>query len=135
MFDSQSSLHSLGIVYRIKQVGQLLTKSTKCIIKTLNSDGRTTSMKLCTKTINIKPGYSAKTKLRFPGEGHQTVHGTVSDLIFCIEELPQLCYKRLGDDLIYTQWITLADSLECKSLDIKTLDGRTIKVPVDTLVK
>ena len=92
-------------------------------------------MTTCTKTINIKPGYSSKTKLPFPGEGHQTVHGTVSDLIFCIEELPHLAFKRNGDDLIFTHWTTLADSFECSSLEIRTLDGRNIKVAVDTLVK
>lgn len=39
-------------------------------MKTLNSDGRTTRMAMCTKYLNIKPGYSSKTKLHFPGEGH-----------------------------------------------------------------
>ena len=63
------------------------------------------------------------------------MHGTVSDLIFCVEEIPHMAFQRNGDDLIFTHWVTLADSLECSSLDIKTLDGRNIKVAVDTLVK
>jgi DnaJ-class molecular chaperone len=92
-------------------------------------------MQLCTKTISIKPGYGAKTVLSFPGEGHQTVHGTVSDLFFCIEELPHLSYTRKDDDLVFTKWITLAEALDCPSQKIKTLDGRTISVGVDSLIR
>jgi DnaJ-class molecular chaperone len=100
-------------------------------MKTLNGDGRTTSMQLCTKSIHIKPGYSCKTVLEFPKEGHQTVHGTVSDLILCIEEQPHLNFKRKGDDLIYTQSVSLADAFTCPNVVVKTLDGRTISVGVD----
>lgn len=81
-------------------------------------------MQLCTKSIHIKPGYNSKTALSFPKEGHQTVHGTVSDLIFCIEELPHLQFKRKGDDLIYTHRLSLADSFACPRVAVKTLDGR-----------
>jgi DnaJ family protein B protein 1 len=104
-------------------------------MKTLNGDGRSTSMQLATKNIHIKAGYNGKTRLHFPGEGHQTVHGTVSDLIFCVKEVPHLVFKRQGDDLIYTHWLKLADAFACCSIDIKTLDGRTISVGVDSLVK
>ena len=38
--------------------------------KTLNNDGRTTTMTMCSKSIHIKPGYSSKTVLSCPREGH-----------------------------------------------------------------
>ena len=44
-------------------------------------------------------------------------------------------FKRKGDDLIYSQWVTLADSLQCSSIEVGTLDGRKISVSVDSLVK
>lgn len=103
-------------------------------MKTLNRDGRTTTMEMCTKTIHIKPGYSCKNVLHFPKEGHETVHGTVSDLIFCIEEVPHFNFVRKGDDLVYTQIVTLADAFACPNVSLKTLDGRTIEVAVDEIV-
>ena len=88
-------------------------------------------MQLCTKSIHINPGYNNKTVLQFPKEGHQTVHGNVTDLIFCIEELPHFNFRRKGDDLIYTQTVKLEDAFTCPNVVLKTLDDRTLSVGVD----
>jgi DnaJ-class molecular chaperone len=38
------------------------------------------------------------------------------------------------DDLVYTATITLSDALCARPLTLETLDGRTIKVPIEQIV-
>jgi DnaJ family protein B protein 4 len=97
----------------------------------LNADGRTTSLQNCYKKLYIKPGYGTKDVLEFPGEGHQTVHGMVSNLYFRIEEIHDSVYTRRGTDLIYTHKLSLAEALSCSSIDVVTLDQRVISVSLD----
>ena len=87
------------------------------------------------KIANIKPGYSSTTAITFPGQGHQTVHGIVTDLLLDIEEQPHPLYSRKGDDLIYTHCIPLADALSCGSIQLMTLDFRSLSVSIDSIVR
>jgi DnaJ family protein B protein 4 len=43
-------------------------------------------------------------------------------------------FKRVGDDLLYTAKITLIQSLTGHTFDLRTLDGRLLHVPLDTVV-
>ena len=104
-------------------------------MEVLNADGRTTSMKKFNKKLHIKAGYGAKDVLEFPGEGHQTVHGLVSNLYFRIKEFDDKVYTRKGNDLIYTHKISLADALSCSSIEVTTLDYRVITVSLDSIVR
>ena len=87
------------------------------------------------KTINIKPGYHEDSVLIFPGEGHQTVHGVTSDLLFDVYELPHPCFTRKGDNLIYTHILSLSEALNCSSISVITLDKRNIQVSIDSIVR
>jgi DnaJ family protein B protein 4 len=78
----------------------------------------------------VKAGYSSKTVLRFAGEGHQTVHGAVSNLLFKIEELPHPNYFRQGDNLVYTHRLSLADAIGGTVVEVVTLDNRTLSLGV-----
>lgn len=99
--------------------------------KVLNLDGRTTFMKNETKLIEIKPGFGESTVLTFEKEGHENIHRTVSNLIFKIKQIPHAQYTRKGNDLIYRTDISLADVIDSKALELKTLDNRTLKVSID----
>jgi DnaJ-class molecular chaperone len=101
----------------------------------LNNDSRSTSLVSTAKPVHIKPGYSSSTVLRVEGEGHQNVHGNSSDLLFKIEELPHPSYSRKGDNLIYTHMLTLAEVFECATLNVPTLDGRSLAVAIDSIPK
>ena len=43
-------------------------------------------------------------------------------------------YTRKGNDLVYTYSMTLQQAINCEPVKIKTLDGRTLVVSVDTIV-
>jgi len=51
-----------------------------------------------------------------------------------LDEIPHSTFKRDKDNLIYTADITLADALSGFTLQIHTLDKRTITVPVNDIV-
>lgn len=84
-------------------------------------------------TVHIKPGYSSQTVLVLNGQGHETVHRTVSDLYFQIKEIPHSQFVRKGDDLIYTHNLSLADAIDAKSITVPTLDGRKLSVGLDQI--
>lgn len=79
-------------------------------------------------TINVKPGWKAGTKIRFPGEGDELETGEAQDIEFIVEEKPHPVFKRDGDNLRMTIEIPLADALTGFTRQIKTLDGRTLNV-------
>lgn len=79
-------------------------------------------------TINIKPGWKAGTKIRFPNEGDVMDNGQAQDIEFIIEEKPHPIFKRDGDNLRITIQLTLAEALTGFSQVITTLDGRKLKV-------
>ncbi|CDH48527.1 dnaj homolog subfamily b member 1-like [Lichtheimia corymbifera JMRC:FSU:9682] len=79
-------------------------------------------------TINVKPGWKAGTKIRFPGEGDELENGQTQDIEFIVEEKPHAVFKRDGDNLRMTIQLTLAEALSGFSKKIKTLDDRTLSV-------
>ena len=79
-------------------------------------------------TINVKPGWKAGTKIRFPGEGDELENGQTQDIEFIVEEKPHSVYKREGDNLRITIRLTLVEALTGFQKTIKTLDDRTLSV-------
>ncbi|KAI9316418.1 hypothetical protein BX666DRAFT_1859513 [Dichotomocladium elegans] len=79
-------------------------------------------------TINVKPGWKAGTKIRFPGEGDEMEDGQAQDIEFIVEEKPHPTFKRDGDNLRIQIELTLGEALTGFSKKIKTLDDRTLSV-------
>uniref|UniRef100_A0A7C8ZJZ6 J domain-containing protein n=2 Tax=Opuntia streptacantha TaxID=393608 RepID=A0A7C8ZJZ6_OPUST len=86
-------------------------------------------------TIDIKPGWKKGTKITFPEKGNQEPGVIPSDLIFVIDEKPHGVYRRDGNDLIVDQEITLLEALTGKDLELATLDGRNLIIPVIDTIK
>ncbi|KAL8123519.1 uncharacterized protein LOC141717695 [Apium graveolens] len=86
-------------------------------------------------TIDIKPGWKKGTKVTFPEKGNQELGVVAADLIFVIDEKPHAVYTRDGNDLIMNQEVSLLESLTGKILEITTLDGRIVPVPVTDIIK
>ncbi|KAJ4797912.1 hypothetical protein LUZ62_049158 [Rhynchospora pubera] len=76
--------------------------------------------------ITVKPGWKAGTKVTFPGMGN--------DIVFVIDEKPHEVYKRDANDLVAELRVPLADALAGSSINLESLDGRDIVVPMEDVV-
>ncbi|CAI9097246.1 OLC1v1033626C2 [Oldenlandia corymbosa var. corymbosa] len=85
-------------------------------------------------TIEIKPGWKKGTKITFPEKGNEQRGYIPSDLIFIIDEKPHSVFKRDGNDLIVTQKISLVEALTGYTAEVTTLDGRTLNIPVNSII-
>jgi DnaJ family protein B protein 4 len=86
-------------------------------------------------TIEIKPGWKKGTKITFPEKGNQEPGVIAADLIFVIDEKPHPLYIRDGNDLVLHKELLLLDALTGTNLEITTLDGRNLIVPLTEIVK
>ncbi|KAA8533030.1 hypothetical protein F0562_032853 [Nyssa sinensis] len=85
--------------------------------------------------IDIKPGWKKGTKITFPEKGSQEPGAVPGDLIFVVDEKPHAVFKRDGNDLVIHQRILLLEALTGKTLNLITLDGRNITIPVTEIVR
>ncbi|KAJ3358896.1 hypothetical protein GGF32_009907 [Allomyces javanicus] len=85
--------------------------------------------------INIKPGWKAGTKIKFPNEGDEIAPGVSQTVEFVIEEKPHPTFKRTGDNLETTLDLTLVEALTGFARKITTLDGRHLLVKCDKVVQ
>ena len=73
----------------------------------------------------------------FAGEGNQMPKQKNSDLFVKFKLVPGDCahsrlFKRQGlDDLVYTHKTTIVDVIQCKPVELTTLDGRRLNIAVD----
>ncbi|KAJ4973439.1 hypothetical protein NE237_006613 [Protea cynaroides] len=85
--------------------------------------------------IDTKPGWKKGTKITFPEKGNQDPGTIAGDLIFVVDEKPHALYTRDGNDLLVNQKISLLNALTGKTLNLTTLDGRHLTIPVTNIVK
>ncbi|KAF9132088.1 hypothetical protein BGW39_000807 [Mortierella sp. 14UC] len=109
----------------LEDLAKGVTKRLKVTRKVASTGGRTSDKIL---TIDVKPGWKAGTKIRFPREGDEYPNGTVQDIVFTLEEKPHPVFTRRGDDLVMELDLTLLEALTGFSKVVKTLDGRSLPV-------
>ncbi|KAL5729398.1 hypothetical protein ACHQM5_002363 [Ranunculus cassubicifolius] len=85
-------------------------------------------------TIDVKPGWKKGTKITFPDKGNEQINQLPADLVFVIDEKPHDLYKRDGNDLIVVQKVALAEALSGATVNLTTLDGRNLSIPVSEIV-
>ncbi|KAK6924940.1 Chaperone DnaJ, C-terminal [Dillenia turbinata] len=86
-------------------------------------------------TIEIKPGWKRGTKITFPEKGNQEPGIIPADIIFVVDEKPHPIYKRVGDDLIVNREISLLEALTGKTIELTTLDGRSLMISLTNIIK
>ncbi|KAK4782700.1 hypothetical protein SAY86_007074 [Trapa natans] len=84
--------------------------------------------------IDIKPGWKKGTKLTFPEKGSEQPGMITSDLVFIIDEKPHGTFTREGNDLVVTQKISLAEALTGYTVQLTTLDGRSLTIPINNVI-
>ncbi|KAL0925366.1 hypothetical protein M5K25_003689 [Dendrobium thyrsiflorum] len=85
-------------------------------------------------TIDLKPGWKKGTKITFPEKGNEAPHVIPADIVFIIDEKPHDVFTREGNDLIMTQMISLVEALTGCTVHLTTLDGRSLTIPVNTVI-
>jgi len=108
-------------------------KKMKINRKVLNSDGRTTKQEEHIISIDVKPGWKEGTKITFPKEGDQSPNSIPADIVFVIKDKPHPIFTRNGSDIKYIAPITLREALIGVTLNVPTLDGRFLQVPMDVI--
>jgi len=110
------------------------TKRIKITKQVLNPDGQSTSKESKILTFPIKRGFKKGTKIRFENEGDQAPGIIPADVVFEIDELPHSTFHRDGNDLLITPNISLKDALAGTVIEVKTLDDRTLRIPLNDIV-
>lgn len=100
-----------------------VTKKLKVTRKSVS--GGTTEKTL---QVDVKPGWKAGTKIRFPGEGDEQPDGSKQDIEFVIAEKADEKFKREGDHLRLKIPLTLTEALSGFRKIIDTLDGRKLAI-------
>ncbi|XP_042485782.1 dnaJ protein homolog 1-like [Macadamia integrifolia] len=85
-------------------------------------------------TINIKPGWKKGTKITFPEKGNEQPNVTPADIVFIIDEKPHDDFTRDGNDLIVTEKIPLVNALTGHTVQLTTLDGRKLTIPINNVI-
>lgn len=86
-------------------------------------------------TIDVKPGWKKGTKITFPEKGNEQPGVIPADIVFIIDEKPHPLFKRPdGNDLIFTQKISLVEALTGYTVHLTTLDGRSLTRPINTII-
>ena len=95
--------------------------------------------------VEVRAGYRHGTKITFPGEGDEEVDTAPADVCFQIDERPHAHFTRgsaataaasgLGPlDLAHTAEVSLADALAGATVQLTTLDGRLLSIPIPEIV-
>jgi DnaJ family protein B protein 4 len=85
--------------------------------------------------VEVLPGWKRGTKVTFDNKG-DTLHGYLpQDLTFVIDVKPHDTYTLEGNNLLVSHKIALVDALAGTTINLKTLDGRSLPVSVDEVVR
>lgn len=79
-------------------------------------------------SINIPPGMHSGTRIVCPRTGHQCKDGTLQDVVFLVEEVPDERFSRVKDDLFLDVCIPWADPLADQGgeICIQGINGKEI---------
>ncbi|XP_028412266.1 dnaJ homolog subfamily B member 13-like [Dendronephthya gigantea] len=119
----------------LEEVFKGCTKKMKISRRVMNEDGHTSNIRDKILTINVKPGWKSGTKITFPKEGDQGPNNIPADIVFIVKDKSHSIFKREGKDLFFTATVPLGKALTGCTVDVPTLDGRLISVPINDIIK
>ncbi|XP_059874278.1 dnaJ homolog subfamily B member 13 [Delphinus delphis] len=110
------------------------TKKIKISRRVLNEDGYFSTIMDKILTIDVKPGWRQGTRITFEKEGDQGPNIIPADIIFIVKEKLHPRFRRENDNLIFVNSIPLGKALTCCTVEVKTLDDRLLKIPINDIV-
>ncbi|NWH40080.1 DJB13 protein, partial [Chloropsis hardwickii] len=85
-------------------------------------------------TIDVQPGWKRGTRITFEKEGDQGPNIIPADITFVVQEKLHPRFKRIDNNLLHVANISLAKALTGCTLDVWTLDGRLLNIPINDIV-
>ncbi|KAM9204990.1 dnaJ homolog subfamily B member 13 [Mergus octosetaceus] len=110
------------------------TKKIKISRRVMNEDGQTSTIRDKILTIDVRPGWRQGTRITFEKEGDQGPNVIPADITFVVREKPHLRFQRADDNLSYVATIPLGKALVGCTVEVRTLDGRLLNVPINDIV-
>ncbi|XP_033916080.1 dnaJ homolog subfamily B member 13 [Melopsittacus undulatus] len=110
------------------------TKKIKISRRVMNEDGQTSSIRDKILTIDVQPGWRPGTRITFEKEGDQGPNVIPADITFVVQEKMHPRFKRANDNLIFITTIPLGKALVGCTVDVRTLDGRLLNIPINDIV-
>ena len=98
-------------------------------------DGRSCKQETASVELFIRPGMDEKQELVVKGKGNEAPRQEPTDLIVKFKSVGDAHYTRQGSaDLIYHHRTSLQDVINCKPVQLTTLDGRRLLIPIDQVM-
>ncbi|KAE8619644.1 hypothetical protein XENTR_v10009882 [Xenopus tropicalis] len=119
----------------LEEVFNGCTKKMKISHKRLGPDGRSVRNEDKILTIQVKKGWKEGTKITFPKEGDETPSNIPADIVFVLKDKSHPVFKREGSDVVYTSKISLREALCGCSVNIPTVDNRTIPLTFTDIIR
>ncbi|XP_071317137.1 dnaJ homolog subfamily B member 13 [Trachinotus anak] len=110
------------------------TKKIKISRRIMNEDGFTSSIRDKILSIDVKPGWKEGIRIIFSKEGDQGPNSIPADIVFIVRQKSHPVFVRQHNDLIYKAKISLEMALTGFSVDMETLDGRLLNIPINNIV-
>lgn len=110
-------------------------KKMKISRRVMNDDGHTSSIRDKILTIDVKPGWRPGTRVTFAKEGDQGPNNVPSDIVFVICDKRHPLFRRSDSgDVLFTARVPLGKALTGCSVEVPTLDGRLLTVPINDVI-
>lgn len=86
--------------------------------------------------VQIMPGWKAGTTVTFKNEGDKNLDTLPADVMITIRDKEHEHFTRDShNNLIYSCKLSLKDALICSFIDIPTIDGRTVRIKHDGVIR
>ncbi|XP_065057972.1 dnaJ homolog subfamily B member 13-like [Rhopilema esculentum] len=119
----------------LEEVYKGCTKKMKISRRVMNEDGHTSSIRDKILTINVKPGWKPGTRITFEKEGDQGPNNIPANIVFIVKDKEHRSFRRDGNNIVYTTSIPLGEALTGCIVDVPTLDGRLLNIPINDIVR
>jgi len=111
------------------------TKVVKYSRQRYNQDATTTSEQTSEYTVNVSPGFPDGSTKTLAGEADEGPGMEPADVILKLVTEPHGRFRRDGDNLVYTAPVTLKQALLGVTIVLQTLDNRTLRIPINDIVR